>query len=169
MLRCPFAQAGLLLFSSLLLALGLNVVRAEGLNLNWDYFMAEQNQGDSAFDSEFPLLDLEEAKTWWQYRADEPDGIYFVDARRGKTFAQGHIPEAISLDHWAERDSWPSGALDKLRQASKVILYCAGGECEDSLHLATELVYRHQVPPEIIAVFEGGFAEWQAAGLEVAQ
>ena len=62
MLRCPFAQAGLLLFSSFLLALGLNAVRSTGLDLNWDYFMAEQSQGGSAFESEFPLLDLEEAK-----------------------------------------------------------------------------------------------------------
>ncbi len=165
--RCPLAQAGLLLLSSLLMAFGLNAVRADGLDLSWDYFLAEtSNEG---LESEFTLIGLEEAKEWWTYRADEIPGIYFVDARRGKTFVQGHIPDAVPLDHWADREDWPQDALEKLRQASKVIVYCAGGDCEDSFNLATELVYRHQVPPEIIAVFEGGYAAWKEAGLEIAE
>ena len=57
--------------------------------------------------------------------------------------------------------------LEELRAADIVVIYCAGGDCEDSIQLATDLVFTHGLTQELIAIYEGGFAEWVNAGLEV--
>jgi rhodanese-related sulfurtransferase len=47
-----------------------------------------------------------------------------------------------------------------------VVVYCTGGECEDS-HFAAELLREAGVPATNLAVYRGGIAEWEAARLPI--
>lgn len=93
-----------------------------------------------------------------------PQGLnIFVDARDDENFAEGHIPGAIQCFPYESHR-----CLDRVKTAAdgaeKVIVYCGGGDCEDSIFMARELV-EAGVPYEAIYLFEGGWKEWSARGL----
>lgn len=93
-----------------------------------------------------------------------PQGLnIFVDARDDENFAEGHIPGAIQCFPYESHR-----CLDRVKNAAdgaeKVIVYCGGGDCEDSIFMARELV-EAGVPYEAIYLFEGGWKEWSARGL----
>jgi rhodanese-related sulfurtransferase len=46
------------------------------------------------------------------------------------------------------------------------VVYCNGGECEDS-EFAAIMLRDAGVPREMLFVFAGGIVEWKAAGLPV--
>ncbi len=87
----------------------------------------------------------------------------FVDARDDEHFAEGHIPGAIQCFPYESRR-----CLDQVKAAAdgaeKVIVYCEGGDCEDSIFMSREL-QEAGVPYEAIYLFEGGWKEWSAKGL----
>jgi rhodanese-related sulfurtransferase len=87
----------------------------------------------------------------------------FVDARDDEHFAEGHIPGALQcFPYEAKR------CLDRVKAAAdgadKVIVYCEGGDCEDSIFMCRELT-EAGVPTEAVFLFEGGWKEWSARGL----
>ena len=45
--------------------------------------------------------------------------------------------------------------------AEKVIVYCGGGDCEDSLFLCRELI-EMDVPDDALYLYPGGWKDWQA-------
>ena len=48
-----------------------------------------------------------------------------------------------------------------------VVVYCKGGDCEDSIFLARDLVYKHAVPLESLYIYEGGMNDWNTNGSPV--
>jgi rhodanese-related sulfurtransferase len=48
----------------------------------------------------------------------------------------------------------------------KVVVYCSGGECEDS-EFAAIMLRDAGVPRDILFVYAGGILEWKATGLPV--
>ena len=48
--------------------------------------------------------------------------------------------------------------------AEVIVIYCKGGDCEDS-ELAAVMLGQAGVPRERIFIYPGGFAEWSAQGL----
>ena len=86
--------------------------------------------------------------------------VAFVDARVRDQYEDGHIPGALWLYHYESGD-----LIDDLRpqleMAFFIIVYCNGGDCEDSLHLAADLGSLYGLPPENVYVYEGGFNEWK--------
>jgi 3-mercaptopyruvate sulfurtransferase SseA len=48
----------------------------------------------------------------------------------------------------------------ELEMAFFVIVYCNGGDCDDSIHLATDLSSLYGIPTENIYVYEGGLNQW---------
>jgi rhodanese-related sulfurtransferase len=50
--------------------------------------------------------------------------------------------------------------------AEKIVVYCAGGDCEDS-RFAAILLRDAGVAPEKLFVYSGGLHAWTAAGLPV--
>ena len=154
------ARTALLLLASLLFALLGNFAHPNGLELGRDYF---PRQGHD-FAHDYLSMSAEDAHDYWQYRADEVGGVYFVDARRKKSFNQGHIPGALNIDRYQDYEKIDPELIAKLKLAGMVIVYCNGGECEDSIFLANDLVYRWQVPADVLAVFGGGMEQWLAAG-----
>ncbi|MCA8963104.1 MAG: rhodanese-like domain-containing protein, partial [Planctomycetes bacterium] len=95
--------------------------------------------------------------------SDLGDGICTIlDARKRAAYLDGHLPGAYSLDYYQLADQ-----IDDVRDALSadfIIVYCNGGDCEDSLSLAHDLVYEHDVDEWRVWVFEGGYEEWKKAG-----
>ena len=55
-------------------------------------------------------------------------------------------------------------AVAKDPAVATIVIYCQGGNCEDSIFLAEDLVYRHGVDPSIVHIYEPGWEEWQKRG-----
>jgi len=87
-----------------------------------------------------------------------------VDARDPDEYVAGHIPGAVNLPYDAAiSDPERLEAFDP--GGKPVITYCGGGTCEVSLSLANELVFSRGLSP--VAVYMGGFPEWEAKGYPV--
>lgn len=86
-----------------------------------------------------------------------------VDARISELYAEGHLPAAVSLP----LDEVATRLQDFRLQVSteqSLAIYCNGYGCPDSFDLAVKLIaagYRD------VQVYEGGFPEWQDAGLPI--
>jgi rhodanese-related sulfurtransferase len=89
--------------------------------------------------------------------------IVFIDARDDSHYAAGHIPGAWQFHHYRADDYLPA-ALPACLTALKVVVYCSGGECEDS-EFAAIMLRDAGVPRETLFVFAGGIVEWKAGGL----
>ncbi|MBC8327877.1 MAG: hypothetical protein ISR76_01050 [Planctomycetes bacterium] len=173
-------QAVLFLALAALAGVAGNAVHPGGLDLCREYFLADQPPGPpddgGGPPSPWQMIQLPEAQAWWEssWRPDSgswdsDNGIYFLDARRRASFDSGHLPGAFLADPWdkEKEDIFDPGFVNELQGAFAVIVYCHGGECDDSKSVAMKLVYTHQIPAELVYIFEGGFEEWQAAGLPV--
>lgn len=84
--------------------------------------------------------------------------VVFVDARNAKQYAAGHIPGAYHFDRYRPEEHLPA-VLPACLTAQRVVVYCTGGQCEDS-HFAARQLEESGVPAERLAVFAGGIAEW---------
>ncbi|MBN2505898.1 MAG: rhodanese-like domain-containing protein [Verrucomicrobia bacterium] len=91
--------------------------------------------------------------------------VVFIDARDTREYEAGHIPGAYQLDHYRAHEYLPH-VLPPCLAARHVVVYCVGGDCEDS-EFAALLLRDAGVPPERILVYSGGFSEWEAAGWPV--
>jgi len=89
----------------------------------------------------------------------------FVDARNDQAFAAGHIPGAIQADHYRIED-YIDAVLAAVETADKVIVYCNGGDCEDSIYMCKNLI-DFDVPYEKIYLYGGGWTEWESKGQPV--
>jgi rhodanese-related sulfurtransferase len=91
--------------------------------------------------------------------------IVFVDARDDDHFMAGHLPGAWQFDRFRPEIHLPQ-VLPVCLAASKVVVYCAGGECEDSAFAAIQL-RDAGVSQDALRVYLGGFTEWKALGLPI--
>jgi len=88
-------------------------------------------------------------------------GAYLiVDARRAEDFSAGHIPGALHLDPFFPDEGLPA-LMPLLPIAQRVVVYCNGGECEDS-ETAALMLMQFGVPSDRLAVYTGGIAAWRA-------
>jgi rhodanese-related sulfurtransferase len=89
--------------------------------------------------------------------------VVFVDAREEKYYLEGHIPGAYNFDHYRPEKQLPM-VLAVCQTAEQIVVYCAGGNCEDSEFAAVTLS-QAGVPANRLFVFPGGIAEWTTNGL----
>jgi rhodanese-related sulfurtransferase len=89
----------------------------------------------------------------------------FVDVRNDAHYAAGHIPGAHHFDYYRPQDGL-AAVLAACGTAEKIVVYCNGGDCEDS-ELAAALLGQGGVPRERLFVYPGGFAEWSTNNLPV--
>ena len=92
--------------------------------------------------------------------------IVFIDARNDEHYQKGHIPGAWQFDRY-HPENYLSAVLPVCQMAQQVVVYCAGGDCEDSEFAALFLRDSAQVPGEKLFVFTGGWNEWTERGLPV--
>ena len=86
----------------------------------------------------------------------------FIDARDHGHYLEGHIPGAYLLDHYRLEQHLPD-LLPVVLGADRVVVYCNGGDCEDSLFVCVDLLDAG-VPCDSLYLYEGGVKEWQASG-----
>jgi len=89
--------------------------------------------------------------------------VVFIDARDDQHYAAGHIPGAWQFDRYRAENYLPA-VLPVCLTALKVVVYCSGGECEDS-EFAAIMLRDAGVPREVLFVYIGGITEWKANGL----
>lgn len=90
-------------------------------------------------------------------------GVLVLDARRTKDFEGGHIFGAKSFPIWeSDIDTRVTALVGDGRDASvPVVLYCSGGDCEDSHMLAQKLFgggFNN------LLVYRDGWPDWQKRG-----
>ena len=110
-------------------------------------------------------LTTEQAVQFFRDPQYEQELIVFVDARDSRHYDSGHIPGAYQLDRYYPQNHLPT-VLPACLNALRVVVYCAGGECEDS-HFAAQLLKDAGVPAESLAVYAGGMTEWDGKRLPV--
>jgi rhodanese-related sulfurtransferase len=95
-------------------------------------------------------------------------GTVFLDARRSTDYRAGHVAGARSLPVW-EADL--EGKIERFAaeepdRGKTLVVYCGGGECEDSHTLAEKL---YLAGYDAVLVYTDGFPDWQRRGLPVKQ
>ena len=88
--------------------------------------------------------------------------IVFVDARDVAYFEEGHIPGAYPLNHYRLEEGIDQ-VMAACGLAEMIIVYCNGGECEDSEFVALDLV-EFGLPSDNVRVYLGGIEEWKGGG-----
>ena len=91
--------------------------------------------------------------------------IVFIDARDDRHYEEGHIPGAYQFDRYYPEKHLPS-VLPACLNAKNIVVYCTGGNCEDSEFAALTLK-EAGVPQERLSVYVGGMTEWAAKGSPV--
>jgi len=97
--------------------------------------------------------------------ATQTGGFLFVDARDDDSFDAGHIPGALQIDHYFLEQYLPD-VLPAAFSAEKVIVYCNGGKCEDSILVCNDLL-DEGVEWENLLLFKGGWKAWTANDMSV--
>jgi rhodanese-related sulfurtransferase len=100
---------------------------------------------------------------------DDADQLFrekrlFLDARRSAVYADGHVPGARSFPIWESDigDRVKAFYEEGLDQNAPIVIYCSGGDCEDS-HMLAEKLY--MVGFNNLLVYKDGFPGWQKRGL----
>jgi len=173
-------ETAVIVVTGLLLGLLANSFSPRGLKLGRDYFpklarpVAVAPTHPSAPPTTNAVLDrlrerglqpLEHAAVvaLFHDRQSAQGTIIFVDARNDAQYEAGHIPGAHQLDYYRLEAYLPT-VLAACAPAEKILVYCNGGDCEDS-ELTAILLIQSGVPRERLFVYPGGFAEWTAKGL----
>ena len=102
------------------------------------------------------LITLAEAEDLWRTEA-----ALVLDARVADPYERGHVPGARLLPA-AESGKDKASVLPDVPKDRTVLVYCEGGDCQESLALAKRL---HEGGFADIRVFSGGWEAWTAAGL----
>lgn len=90
-------------------------------------------------------------------------GALFLDARRTKVYEAGHVAGALSFPVWeSDIGDRVTALVGEGRDGQlPVLIYCAGGECEDS-HLLAEKLFGAGF--ENLLVYRDGWPDWLRRG-----
>lgn len=113
-------------------------------------------------------------KAWVEISGDAAAALHargnvlFLDARRSSVYRDGHIPGARSIAVWeADADNRVKALFAEGRdQSAPIVVYCSGGDCEDSHMLAEKLYF---VGFDNVLVYKDGFPDWQKRGLPISK
>lgn len=89
----------------------------------------------------------------------------FVDARKEDLYEEGHIPQALHCDHYQVGEHLDE-VVARSNGVERVIVYCGGGDCEDSIFLCKDLV-EAGVPQDLLYLYPGGWKEWSEKNMPV--
>ena len=89
--------------------------------------------------------------------------VVFLDARDPEHYEAGHIPGAYEFDYF-HLEKYVATVLPLCQNAEAIVIYCNGGDCEDSIHAAKLLTEEGKIPKDKMWVYGGGITEWTANG-----
>lgn len=155
-LRSLPSQMLLLAVLTLAAAFGVNSLHPKGLEPTREYFRKPTHS--------FATVGSEEFAEYAEYAAAGDGDVVFLDARRRGQYERGHVPGAWSVprNDAAALEAALAAINDPV--TAMVVIYCQGGNCEDSIFLAEDLVYRNGVDASIVAIYEPGWEEWEKIG-----
>ena len=95
-------------------------------------------------------------------------GALFIDARRSQIYEQGHIAKSLSMPVWESDIDERVAAFYETGHdpEAPIVIYCSGGECEDSHMLAQKL---WGIGYNNIRIYPAGWPDWSGRGLPVAR
>lgn len=103
------------------------------------------------------VVDFDEVKKLLHDPGYQTGSIIFIDAR-GDEYPAGHIPGAYQLDYY-HPDKYLLTVLPACQNASRIVVYCTGGDCQDS-EMTALMLRDGGVPNEKLFVYSGGMTEW---------
>lgn len=113
----------------------------------------------------FQEVSLEQVTELFNHELAQIHVYLFVDARNDTHYEEGHIPRAIQADHY-HLERYIDNLLSYAEAAEKIIVYCNGGDCEDSIFMCNDLLDAG-VPYDNIYLFAGGWKAWKAANMPI--
>lgn len=111
------------------------------------------------------MVDLAQARELYFDPRYPHGGVVFVDARDDGLYQAGHVPGAHQFDHY-RAPNYLAAVLPVCAVAEQIVVYCNGGDCEDSEFAAVTL-RESGVPNDKLHIYGGGFTEWSTNGLPV--
>jgi rhodanese-related sulfurtransferase len=149
-----------------------NQISPRGLKLTRNYSTtpASQTSGQSLEDrlkaQGLHLIKRPEVEQLFHDPRREQNAILFIDARGEDDYQKGHIPGACEFDPYYPEKYLPT-ALPPCEIADQIVVYCTGGDCEDSQAAAVYLRDAAGIPGDKLLVYGGGMTEWETNGLAV--
>ncbi len=183
-------EALIVALTGAVLAFAANAISPRGIKLTRNYFpvrispaLARTNhvqnaaQGTNAPSSTellvdkvkqlgFKLIDISRTSELFRDPGYEMGQIAFIDAREDGKYEQGHIPGAYEFDYY-HPEAHLATILPVCQVAQQIVIYCNGGDCDDSLLAAVFLKDSAQVPADKISIYAGGFSGWSTNGVPV--
>lgn len=167
------------------IALGANALSPRGLRLTQDYFHGEtvpvprvKTSGTNVIaastnsapdpviarlkEKGLQVVNGEQAAELFHSPLYQQGAIIFIDARNDEHYQGGHIPGAYQFDNY-HPENYMGTIFPLCQSAQKIVIYCNGGNCEDSEFAALTL-RDAQIPSEKLFVFTGGITEWTNRG-----
>ena len=84
--------------------------------------------------------------------------IVFIDARDEEHYLGGHVPGAYEFDPYHPEKYFPA-VLPVCQAAEQIVVYCNGGDCDDS-KTAALLLRDVGIANRKIFIYGGGITEW---------
>ena len=156
-----FIDISIILFVSILIAFISNHFSPNGIAFvgRWD-----TNKGlISAVKKNDGIIHKREVQTLNEAKKLYDKNYLFIDARDLHSYNEGHIKGAISFPYY-EFDKLFDKFIDKYPLDTKMVTYCNGRECRDSVILAE---FFYDAGYENIYVFIDGFPLWQKQNLPI--
>ena len=139
---------------------------AQGVDINQGAKSSpEQILADQLQAKGLQLVNSDQAVQLFHDPRYEQELIVFIDARNDQHYQEGHIPGAFQFDHY-HAENHLATVLPACQSAERIVVYCTGGDCEDSKFAALTL-RAAGVPNETLSVYGGGMTEWVASGMPV--
>jgi rhodanese-related sulfurtransferase len=178
-----FLEAALVAAAGLILALAANQISPLGLALGRNYFPQKTDEPPPVAGTNFMALspaqrlaaelnakglqsvDAGRAAQLFRDPRYKQGAVVFIDARDEPHYLEGHIPGAHEFDPYRP-EKYFADVLPLCQSAGQIIVYCNGGDCDDS-EAAAILLRDVGIPNSKIFVFGGGFGLWQTNGLPV--
>src|SRR5205823_1892309 len=90
-------------------------------------------------------------------------GVPFFDARRSSVYREGHVAGARLFPVWeADIDERVRAFFaEGVNPSTPLVVYCSGGDCEDSHALAQKLYFAGF---DDVLVYKDGFPDWVRRG-----
>jgi rhodanese-related sulfurtransferase len=107
---------------------------------------------------EVPLIDGPQARQLFHDSHLKPGVVVFIDARDEEHYLKGHVPGAYEFDPYHPEKYFPV-VLPVCRAAEQIVVYCNGGDCDDS-KTAALLLKDVGIPDQKLFIYGGGITEW---------
>lgn len=109
-----------------------------------------------------PYIEIGYDDVAWLHR----NGALFLDARRTSVYEQGHIAGSRPFSVWESDvdekvNNLFSERSDPRDQEKPIVVYCSGGDCEDS-HMLSQKLWGLQF--NNVYVYKDGYPDWQKRG-----